>query len=170
MFCPVRVSYRAFAAVLICPRASSLGWCLIPSWSKDATIGQKLINARAETVAEKPCFPWAFKQRRCFIPASGFYESRKQRTGQARFLSARWSYRRDGRFEVSVAAQPGFLLRPCDVFRCHSSGRRIPIPAGTIPAPLGEPCHVVCITEATNAEAEKSRVRPKRTTRPCPGK
>src|SRR5690349_14642198 len=42
-------------------------WGLIPSWSKDAAIGAKMINARAETVAEKPSFRTAFKRRRCLI-------------------------------------------------------------------------------------------------------
>lgn len=49
-------------------------WGLIPSWAKDATIGNKLANARGETVAEKPSFRAAFKYHRCLIPASGFYE------------------------------------------------------------------------------------------------
>lgn len=49
-------------------------WGLIPSWAKDATIGNKLANARGETVADKPSFRSAFKSRRCIIPASGFYE------------------------------------------------------------------------------------------------
>jgi len=51
-----------------------LRWGLIPSWAKDATIGHKLINARAETIAEKPSFRRAFKKSRCLIPADGFYE------------------------------------------------------------------------------------------------
>jgi putative SOS response-associated peptidase YedK len=49
-------------------------WGLIPFWAKDAKIGYSMINARAETVAEKPAFRTAFKQRRCLIPADGFYE------------------------------------------------------------------------------------------------
>jgi putative SOS response-associated peptidase YedK len=49
-------------------------WGLIPSWAKDPTIGSRLINARAETVAEKPSFRAAFKRRRCLILADGFYE------------------------------------------------------------------------------------------------
>ena len=49
-------------------------WGLIPSWAKDEKIGNKLINARAETVAEKPSFRAAFKKRRCLVPASGYFE------------------------------------------------------------------------------------------------
>lgn len=56
---------------------SLLQWGLIPSWSKDPTIGYKMINARSETVHEKPSFKQAFHSRRCIIPASGFYEWEK---------------------------------------------------------------------------------------------
>ncbi len=53
---------------------ASTRWGLIPSWAKDAKMGARMINARAETVAEKPSFRSAVKSRRCLIPASGFYE------------------------------------------------------------------------------------------------
>ncbi len=49
-------------------------WGLVPGWAKDTSIGQKLINARCETVHEKPSFRGAFKYRRCLIPADGFIE------------------------------------------------------------------------------------------------
>jgi len=58
----------------------SLKWGLIPSWAKDAKIGYSLINARSETVAEKPAFRAAFKSRRCLIPATSFYEWQKTGT------------------------------------------------------------------------------------------
>lgn len=51
-------------------------WGLVPSWAKDPSIGNRLINARAETVAEKPSFRKAFAARRCLLPADGFYEWR----------------------------------------------------------------------------------------------
>jgi putative SOS response-associated peptidase YedK len=58
---------------------AELKWGLIPSWAKDAAMGARLINARSETVTEKPSFREAFKRRRCIIPADGIYEW--QRTG-----------------------------------------------------------------------------------------
>ena len=62
--------------------AALMRWGLIPSWAKDKSIGYKMINARAETVAERPSYRTALQRRRCLVIADGFYEW--QREGKAR--------------------------------------------------------------------------------------
>jgi putative SOS response-associated peptidase YedK len=59
-----------------------LRWGLIPFWAKDRSIGNRLINARAETLAEKPAFRDACRKRRCIVLADGFYEWRKEANGK----------------------------------------------------------------------------------------
>ncbi len=58
-------------------KLTELRWGLIPSWAKDPSIGNRIINARAETITEKPAFRNLIKHRRCLIPATGYYEWRK---------------------------------------------------------------------------------------------
>ncbi|GAB4234353.1 MAG: SOS response-associated peptidase [Deltaproteobacteria bacterium] len=62
-----------------------LRWGLIPSWAKDPSIGNRMINARAETASEKPSFRSAFRNRRCLVPADGFFEWRKVDRGKLPF-------------------------------------------------------------------------------------
>lgn len=57
---------------------ASLRWGLIPHWAKDASMASKMINARAETVDDKPVFREAFARRRCLVPVDGFYEWRME--------------------------------------------------------------------------------------------
>ena len=59
-----------------------LRWGLIPSWAKDRSIGPRLINAMAETVASKPAFRDAFRHRRCLVPVDFFYEWQKSGSGK----------------------------------------------------------------------------------------
>jgi putative SOS response-associated peptidase YedK len=59
-------------------RLGELRWGLVPFWAKDEKIGNKMINARAETIAEKPAFKRLLKSKRCLIPSDGFYEWRKE--------------------------------------------------------------------------------------------
>ncbi|MDQ6643817.1 MAG: SOS response-associated peptidase [Chloroflexota bacterium] len=59
-----------------------LQWGLIPSWAKDETIGAKMINARAETLAEKPSFKRLLRSKRCLVVADGFYEWKKEQGGK----------------------------------------------------------------------------------------
>ncbi len=68
---------------------ATLRWGLVPHWAGDVSIGQRMINARAETAAEKPAFRAAMARRRCLIPADGFYEWRRVRGGKQPYLIER---------------------------------------------------------------------------------
>ena len=57
-------------------------WVLVPSWARDRAIGNRLINARSETVAGKPAFRMAFRRRRCLVPANGWFEWRHTPAGK----------------------------------------------------------------------------------------
>ena len=63
-------------------RLEMLRWGLVPSWADDPGIGSRMINARSETAPEKPSFRRAFRDRRCLIPADGFYEWRRENGGK----------------------------------------------------------------------------------------
>lgn len=64
-------------------RLGTLRWGLVPSWAKDPSIGNRMVNARAESAGSKPAFRSAFARRRCLVPASGYYEWRVA-TGEGR--------------------------------------------------------------------------------------
>lgn len=71
-------------------------WGLVPSWAKEASIGGKLINARAETVAVKPSFRRAFAKRRCILPADGYYEWQAVQEAGSKRKQPYFIYRTDG--------------------------------------------------------------------------
>jgi putative SOS response-associated peptidase YedK len=78
---------QAVAIVRMAPDTSvrqwqTVRWGLIPSWAKDASIGNRMINARAETIADKPSFRTAFRRRRCLVPADGYFEWQKTDSGK----------------------------------------------------------------------------------------
>lgn len=83
-------------------RVDLLKWGLIPGWAEDPAIGNRLINARAESAAEKPAFRTAFRRRRCLIPADGFYEWLKSAKPKQPFLvrmRERWPFAFAGLWE-----------------------------------------------------------------------
>jgi putative SOS response-associated peptidase YedK len=105
-------------------------WGLIPSWAKDPKIGNKLINARAETLAEKPSFRTALKRRRCLVLADGFYEWRKEAGGTK---TPMYVTMQDGRpfafaglWEVWQPPE-GDLLKTCTIITTEPNALMAPI-------------------------------------------
>ncbi len=86
------------------PEAMNARWGLIPIWAKDAKIGSRMINARSETARTKPSFRSAYKSRRCIIPASGFYEWKREEKRHQPFVI----YDKD--FDLQAGRGPALAL------------------------------------------------------------
>jgi putative SOS response-associated peptidase YedK len=104
---------------------SELKWGLVPAWAKDADIGNRMINARAETVAEKPSFREAFKKRRCIIPATGFYEWRKKGSGAKQpfyfYLREKEVFGFAGLWEEWIDKTSGDVLETCTIITTEAN-------------------------------------------------
>ncbi|MGZ3460544.1 MAG: SOS response-associated peptidase [Archangium sp.] len=105
-------------------------WGLIPSWAKEASIGNKLINARGETVAEKPSFRSALKRRRCLVLVDGWFEWKQSTKPKTPYLFRR----KDGRplafaglWEEWTAPDTGEVLRTCTVITTGPNRLMAPI-------------------------------------------
>ncbi len=108
-------------------KLSFFRWGLVPHWSKDDKSGTKMINARGETLTEKPSFKTAFEKRRCLIPANGFYEWKKEKKKiPYRFylkneeifsIAGLWEYWKNGKGEILetftiITVNPNELVKP----------------------------------------------------------
>jgi putative SOS response-associated peptidase YedK len=105
-------------------------WGLVPHWAKDPAIGYKMINARAETVAEKPSFKAALRYRRCIVPAQGFFEwshagGKKgepwfitSRTGAVMALAGLWEH---------YESPAGEIIESLAVITCQANGLVAPL-------------------------------------------
>jgi putative SOS response-associated peptidase YedK len=103
---------------------TELKWGLIPSWAKDNSIGDKLINARSETLSEKPSFKDSFKKRRCIIPASGFYEWKKSAGGKQPYyfyLKDRDVFGFAGLWEEWTDKQTGEVIETCTIITTEAN-------------------------------------------------
>jgi putative SOS response-associated peptidase YedK len=116
---------------------SDLRWGLIPSWAKDPKVGDRMINARAESLADKPAYERAFRRHRCLVPAEGFYEwqrrgSRKQpmfirrRDGEPMAFAGLWAAWRD-RGEGGFADPDGDWLRSCAIVTTNANNTLAPL-------------------------------------------
>jgi putative SOS response-associated peptidase YedK len=113
-------------------RIEFMRWGLIPFWAKDPGIGLRMINARSETLVEKPAFRQAFKMRRCLILADGFYEW--QRVSGARATSRPFYFRlREGKpFAFAGiwerwASQEGEQIHSCAIITCAPNDCVLPV-------------------------------------------
>jgi putative SOS response-associated peptidase YedK len=108
---------------------SDLRWGLIPPWAKDPKVGDRMINARAESLADKPAYERAFRRHRCLVPAEGFYEwqprgSRKQpmfihrRDGEPMAFAGLWAAWRDAN---------GEWLRSCAIVTTNANNTLAPL-------------------------------------------
>ncbi len=105
-------------------------WGLVPSWAKDISIGNRLINARAETLAEKPSFRAALARRRCLILADGFFEWKKAKSGPSTpyfiQMEDKSPFAFAGLWEVWHAPE-GDVLKSCTIITCPPNARVAPI-------------------------------------------
>ncbi len=111
-------------------RLTGLRWGLIPFWAKTEDIGNRLINARGETLAEKPAFRAAFAKRRCLIPAGGFYEWEKQKGKKQPwyfFPQSGFPAAMAGLWETWTHPETGDALSTCAIITVKARGRVSPI-------------------------------------------
>ena len=112
-------------------KISPLKWGLIPTWAKDDSVGSKMINARAETIGEKPSFREAFKSRRCVIPASGFYEWQKTDRGAKQpfyfYLKEKEVFGFAGLWEEWLDKQTGDLVETCAIITTEANAVLKPV-------------------------------------------
>lgn len=88
----------------------ALRWGLVPSWAKDIAMGNRLINARAETVHEKPSFRSSFRKKRCLVPVDGYYE---------------WQVRENGKVPQYIRMRAGGLFALAGLWSEWDSGKEL---------------------------------------------
>lgn len=114
-------------------KAEWLRWGLIPSWAKDASIGNRLINARAETLTEKPSFRDAFHKRRCLILADGFYEWKKPASGRGKSQPYYFKRKDDkpfafaGLWEVWQPSKESHPVKTCTIITTQANAVVAPV-------------------------------------------
>jgi putative SOS response-associated peptidase YedK len=136
------------------PRGEQLRWGLVPSWSKDATTGLKMINARVETVTERPAYRRAFERYRCLILADGFYEWQRVPTGPKQPFHIT---RADGRLFAFAGlwsiwhAPDGNKLRTCTILTTAANSAVAAL-HDRMPVILAEDTEAIWLDQATQPD------------------
>ncbi len=105
-------------------------WGLIPSWAKDPSIGSKMINARSETIQEKPSFRKAFQSRRCLILADGFYEWKNTPAGKIPYYFHQpdhWPFMFAGLWDSWMSTGGVEPIQTCTILTCAPNAVVAPI-------------------------------------------
>ena len=116
-------------AIIKNTEASKISWArwgLVPSWAKDIKMGQRLINARGETIQEKPSYRNAFKSRRCVVLADGFYEWKKGVKNQKSqpfyfYLPGKKLFGLAGLWETWQSKSDETVLQTCTIITCEAN-------------------------------------------------
>ena len=135
-------------------RPVELRWGLIPAWAKDPSIGNRMINARAETLLEKPAFRQAFAKRRCLVLADGFYEWQGKGKGPKQPF---WFRRADGGLITFAGlwdqwvSPDGEPIETCTIITtsCNETLRPVHARMPVIIAPADRPAWLDCANPAS---------------------
>ncbi|MCJ8011255.1 SOS response-associated peptidase [Paenibacillus sp. KQZ6P-2] len=110
-------------------RLGELKWGLVPAWAKDSSMGSRMINARSETLLEKPAYRLPFERKRCLIPADGFYEWQKTEGGKRPYrikLKSSELFSMAGLYDIWVQGD-GSKLATCTVITTRPNSLMEPI-------------------------------------------
>ncbi|MFO0906092.1 MAG: SOS response-associated peptidase [Pirellulales bacterium] len=138
-----------------------LKWGLVPSWADDPKIGNRMINARSETVAEKPAFRAAFRRRRCLVPADGYYEWRKVGKGKQPYLiydARQRPFAMAGLWEAWEAPD-GSVVETCTLLTTSANPRLCPL-HDRMPVILAEPDRTVWLDPHASSPTLQALLRP----------
>lgn len=110
-------------------RLGELKWGLVPSWAKDESMGSRMINARSETLLDKPAYRLPFERKRCLIPADGFYEWQRTGSGKQPYrikLKSRELFSMAGLYDIWVR-EDGSKVATCTVITTRPNALMEPI-------------------------------------------
>ena len=142
-------------------RIGQLRWGLIPSWAKDVSEGAKMINARSETISQKPAYKVPFQRKRCLIPADSFYEWKRSGSGKTPYRIGRADgsiFSMAGLYEMWNAPD-GSRISTCTVITTEPNGLLEPI-HNRMPVILSEEDEALWINQNTSSAVLKQLLRP----------
>ncbi len=142
----------------------AMRWGLVPAWAADPTIGHRLINARAETVARLPAFRDAFRHRRCLVPASGFYEwqtipGHRRRQPHLVEVGDGKPFALAGLWEEWTPRGGGEVLETCTVITCEANAMMAQL-HGRMPVIIPESAYDAWLNPATPPDALQALLAP----------